>query len=131
MPVTIDQSAVNDLFDTGGPIDAYIEQLAGGIQDQAAVQAPRSGRAHTDGTAPLADSIITVKVGPASWQVVAESPHALFVHEGTRPHPIDVVRAKVLMDVETGEVFGVHVDHPGTEANPFLVRAMTYVITTS
>lgn len=53
-------------------------------------------------------------------------PIAQFVIRGTAPHPIDPVYAKMLhwVDLGTGDdVFAHHVDHPGTQPNPYNVRA--------
>jgi len=47
-------------------------------------------------------------------------PIAAYVIRGTRPHPIDPVRASVLhWTGDGGDVFARHVDHPGTQPNPF------------
>jgi len=47
-------------------------------------------------------------------------PIALFVIGGTAPHPIDPVNAKMLHWIgPDGDVFAMHVDHPGTQPNPY------------
>lgn len=48
--------------------------------------------------------------------------YALFVHEGTRPHAITAMRARVLANKKTGQMFGRRVMHPGTKPNRFLPR---------
>lgn len=48
--------------------------------------------------------------------------YALYVEFPTAPHAIDVVDASVLTDGSS--FFGTHVDHPGTEAQPFLVPGL-------
>ncbi len=55
------------------------------------------------------------------WSI---APYALFVHEGTRPHPIAVVNKKVLANKRMGQFFGKRVQHPGTRPNPFMQRAI-------
>ena len=51
-------------------------------------------------------------------------PIAAYVIRGTRPHPIDPVNASVLHWVgPDGDVFARHVDHPGTDPNPYNQRA--------
>ena len=53
-------------------------------------------------------------------------PIALYVIKGTRPHPIDPVRARFLhwFNYETGEnVYATHVEHPGTAPNPYNIAA--------
>lgn len=39
---------------------------------------------------------------------------ARFLNEGTGPHPIDARNASVLANRDTGDVFGPHVNHPGS-----------------
>lgn len=84
-------------------------------------------------TGELARSIrvypIQLGVNPSAY-VEANAPYALFVHEGTGPHPIDPVNARVLrFPAKSGFiVFTPHVDHPGTAAQPFLRDALVAVI---
>jgi hypothetical protein len=58
--------------------------------------------------------------------VGAKAKYALFVHEGTRPHVILPRHAKMLVfKGRSGKmVYATKVNHPGTMANPFLVRAL-------
>lgn len=64
--------------------------------------------------------------GPAI-ALVAEEPHATYHHEGTAPHIIRPVRAKVLrFPVSKGSgtfVYAPEVHHPGTQPNRFLTDA--------
>jgi hypothetical protein len=47
-----------------------------------------------------------------------------YLTKGTDPHPIDPVVANVLHWVSGGQdFFASHVDHPGTQPNPFLLDA--------
>ena len=59
-----------------------------------------------------------------SGEVEAKAPYSLYVHEGTRPHIIEVKNKKVLANKRTGEIFGKRVNHPGTKANQFFIRAI-------
>lgn len=60
-------------------------------------------------------------------EVVSDTDHALYVHEGTIPHIIRPRNAEKLIffSRKTGMVmFKDKVFHPGTKANPFLVKAL-------
>ena len=52
-------------------------------------------------------------------------PLARYVILGTQPHPIDPLGPWPLhwLDAGGGDVFAWHVDHPGTQPNPFNQRA--------
>lgn len=53
-----------------------------------------------------------------------EAPHALFVHWGTRPHPIYPKEKKALRFPVKGKfVFAQKVNHPGYKGDAWLVRA--------
>lgn len=55
---------------------------------------------------------------------------AVFVHFGTRPHPIDPVKKKALRWVSNGNfVFAKHVNHPGYKGDPFLYDAVRETMT--
>lgn len=56
----------------------------------------------------------------ASW--ISQTAYAPYVEYGTRPHIINVVNKRVLANVNTGDIFGPTVHHPGTAANPFIER---------
>ncbi len=51
------------------------------------------------------------------------APYAKFVHFGTKPHMIKIKKAKALANKKSGLVFGKMVNHPGTNANPYLKNA--------
>ena len=59
-------------------------------------------------------------------QVGSDDPIALLHHEGTSPHVIEPVRAKVLRfpTGDGGVVFALRVNHPGTAPNPYLIDAL-------
>lgn len=84
-----------------------------------------------DGSGELESSLVVQPVPtPAGMtcQVIADSPHARFYHDGTRPHQIRPVNAKVLRF--PGRSSGVivftagPVNHPGTASHPFLITAL-------
>src|ERR1700761_1907246 len=56
----------------------------------------------------------------ARWYPKAK--YAPYVEFGTAPHIIRPVKAKVLANEETGQIFGTLVHHPGTKANPYMER---------
>ncbi len=57
-----------------------------------------------------------------SGRIWSGAGYAIFVHEGTGPHVIKVVKKQVLANKKTGQVFGKVVNHPGTKPNKFLPR---------
>ncbi|MBI2030125.1 hypothetical protein HYT05_00720 [Candidatus Kaiserbacteria bacterium] len=60
-----------------------------------------------------------IKLAGRIW---SNARYALFVHEGTSPHVITVVRKRVLANKKTGQIFGRRVMHPGSKPNRFLPR---------
>lgn len=60
--------------------------------------------------------------GNLTGKIWSNARYAIFVHEGTKPHEIRVVNARVLANKRTGQIFGTYVKHPGTKANKFLPR---------
>jgi hypothetical protein len=90
---------------------------------QAIVEAP------VGETGALANSMDFTIASGTSLVLWCRSDHALFVHEGTKPHPIEAVNAKVLrFPTEAGILYRRRVQHPGTSPNPFLMRAATTVL---
>ena len=59
-----------------------------------------------------------------SGAIWSNARYAIFVHEGTQPHVIRVVKKRVLANQKTGQIFGTIVHHPGTQPNRFLPRIM-------
>jgi hypothetical protein len=68
---------------------------------------------------------ITSRFEPLRGIVQAGAKYAIYVHQGTRPHDIFPVRKRALANVRKGQFFGKHVKHPGTKANPFMMRSVT------
>lgn len=58
--------------------------------------------------------------------VMVDHPAALFVLQGTKPHPIFPRKPGGMLRFTVGSrvVFARAVNHPGTEANPFLWKAL-------
>jgi len=79
-------------------------------------------------TGRLAGSIVTVQInvnGKPGAGIGTNVEYALYVHNGTRAHPITPKRAKVLRFKAGGSVvFTSKVNHPGTDADPFLMNAL-------
>jgi len=66
---------------------------------------------------------------PPRGFVMCPDPAYIFVAGGTRPHPIDPVNGQFLVFPKDGVTwFATHVEHPGTKANPFLIKAAKEVI---
>jgi len=89
------------------------------VQNQAKLNAPVKKsflRNHIDAT---------IKNGSLTGEVIVKVNYGIFVHEGTKPHIILPLRAKVLAwKYGKGMKFAKRVNHPGTKANPFLSKAV-------
>ena len=75
----------------------------------------------------LAGSYQQAKLGALSYVVGSNVLYRWFVEGGTRPHEIEARTAKALYFYFAkmgGWVFFKRVQHPGTEANPFITRAL-------
>ena len=57
-----------------------------------------------------------------SGKIWTNAGYAIYVHEGTGPHVIQVRVKKVLANTKTGQIFGKTVHHPGTQPNRFIPR---------
>lgn len=104
------------------------QQVKAGARRQVGVSRPDAGFTGRGQGKHLRDSIVTRYVRDAKGAAIyvgSELPHARPHHEGTRPHRIEPRRAKALRFVggDGRVVFALHVDHPGTRPNPFLVDA--------
>lgn len=116
-------AAIAKLSAPGGLVDQYTYGVSKAIAATAQGLAPRD-------TGALAASITVKRVGPSSWTVVANSPYAMAVHQGTRPHEIRPKNGRVLKFPSRGGriVYAPKVNHPGTKPNPFLEKAMLAVV---
>lgn len=57
-------------------------------------------------------------------EIISKAPYSIFVEAGTSPHLIRPKIKKGLANRRTGQYFGKLVHHPGTQANPFMRRAL-------
>jgi hypothetical protein len=64
--------------------------------------------------------------------VEATAPHAIYVHNGTRPHVIRPRNADALRwyggDSEDGWSYATEVQHPGTRPNRFLTDNLRFAV---
>lgn len=98
-----------------------IERIIGKIESGAKREAPVNKQS---GGGNLRQSISGQMTGGLSGRVDVKASYGIFVHEGTRSHPISIRYKKVLANKRMGQFFGKIIDHPGTKANPFLQRAV-------
>jgi hypothetical protein len=123
-----------------GPTFRYLIEVGEKVKTEAMQECPvfdppdaytASHRARRPGT--LRDSIVkrvTTLNGQPAVLVGSDDPVALWVHEGTVPHVIAAVRAPMLVFFwkRLGRVVAfLQVNHPGTQPNRFLVRALANV----
>lgn len=106
---------------TANELSRAVERSVETIATKARREAPWNKQT---GGGQLAQSIKTNMAGRFSGEVTAHAPYSAYVHEGTRPHLIQAKQKKALANVRTGDFFGKTVRHPGTQANPFLKRAV-------
>lgn len=125
-----------------GPVGTTIDaaMVAGGVA--ARVEAPHPGGIPNNrtginySTGDLASQIRTSRSrsigGDLEGQIVAVPKHAIMVHEGTIPHvikPRNPTGKLVFFWAKKGRVVSLNsVNHPGTRANQFLVRALVRVM---
>lgn len=125
-----------------GSVGKHIIRLTRETAVLARFSAPRPGKLGTGrtkinyATGALAASIITERrhygrVNDVEGRVVALSPHALAVHEGTKRHIIRPRRHPRLIFfwAKKGKVVSLpKVKHPGTPENKFLLRSLKKII---
>lgn len=94
------------------------------ILNRARVLAPvRTGRLRSSGRM----DVTVTQFGPTGT-VTFPVKYAQMVHDGTRPHIIRPRKRKVLrFTIGTAVLYRPLVHHPGTEARPFLARALVEV----
>lgn len=132
----LDSAAIARLMDgPDGPVMRHAmvkgDEVKRGARQRVGVSSPAGRQTRAGGSQHLRDTInkrlIRDKDGAAVYvgDLDDSVPHARFHHDGTRPHQIRPVRAKMLRFTVAGGqvVFARVVNHPGTKANPYLVDA--------
>lgn len=116
-----------------GMTGKWTREQAEKVAAHARLLAPKPGQgSYATGETALSIKVNGPTIGRAGPEavVVSDTDHALFVHEGTEPHTIKPRRANQLVFFwrKAGRVvFRDKVRHPGTKANPFLVKALRAV----
>lgn len=129
--VTFNQAALHELL-TGrnGPVARMLEHQAERVTSEAKRLCPVSPVGASDHpSGQLRSSIgwdIDTDRGDLVAEVSADTDYALFVEVGTRPHTIRS-KGDYPLRSRSGQVFGREVDHPGTEAQPYLRPALDVV----
>ena len=117
--VRIDQSRLQRLLSAvGGPGDRLLRRKAERVADLA--------RQYAAGHGSIPEGIIVGPVVDKSVKVISTNPNTLFVHNGTRRHPIRPRRTGGYLRFEVGGrvVYARQVNHPGYRGDPFLTRAL-------
>lgn len=117
-----------------GMTGRWTKEQAEKVAAHARMFAPKPGQGKGYATGETAASVrvrgpVIGRSGP-EVDVLSSTDHATFVHEGTPPHIIKARLAKkmVFFMRKAGRViFDDKVFHPGTPANPFLVKALRAV----
>lgn len=110
-----------------GPVMRHIIVVGEKVKQVAILFAPkRTGNMSHH----IVKRIVTSGDKPTVLVGVENVDYAYWVHEGTIPHDIFPVNARVLaFPGSDGQmVFTQHVSHPGTKPNRFLVRALQHVV---
>lgn len=110
---------------------AAVRRIAGGAQAEAfmlrlgnRIRNNAASRCNVD-SGRLRSSLQVILSGPGSMLVGTDVEYAIYVHNGTRPHLIEPVTARVLHWIGPGgEVFAARAYHPGYGGNPFLTDAV-------
>jgi len=140
--VVFDQAAIKAMAGSAG-VQAALDQVAGRAVNAVKRAAPVSkvqpiyatrgatvpGGTRHAGDAPLRpsgylrSSVHAFRVGHDRI-IGPTADYGGFVVEGTPAHSIDSTGPWPLRNRATGQVFGPHVNHPGTQANDFITRGM-------
>lgn len=121
-------------FSPAGDLGVWMKVLVEQVEQTAQAMCPKDTGALADsisgsvvpGANVTQSGLTTVAVGEVSAGDET-APYAVYVHEGTAPHPIEPRQAPMLVFPSRRSgitVFTKHVDHPGTRANPFLWNAL-------
>jgi hypothetical protein len=115
-------------FNAIKPNERLMRDLALSAVREQKIEVPRR-------TGNLGRSIRIGRVTPKEAQTIAAASYALYVHEGTKAHDIRPRNAKALAFPAAGSAtlagrvrkggkvrFAKRVRHPGTKANPFMLR---------
>lgn len=117
-----------------GETGVWLKKIADEVASKSREDSPKPGGRESFATGKMAASITTQPVpgGPdLAMAVIINSDHAIFVHEGTRPHGIKARNAPLLKFFwnKVGHVVEFKsVNHPGSKANPFLRNALDAVV---
>lgn len=127
MPITgevrVSDTSVRAFLSTeGGQVDVHMEEVAHRVAEYAREEAPRGK------TGDLANSIVVRRNRGTTWTVAARKYYARYVIQGTAAHRIPregVTGGKRLKFMDGNrEVFARWVNHPKTEGNNFMQRAL-------
>lgn len=116
-----------------GLVGRWTTEQAEKVAAHARLLAPKPGQGRGYATGELAREIrsepATIGRSGPEARVVSPTGHAKFVHEGTAPHIIKpTVKQTALFFRKAGRaIYTDLVKHPGTRANPYLVKALRAV----
>ena len=71
--------------------------------------------------------IFPTSIGFSKYLLYDNVEYAEAIEFGTDPHVINIKNKKVLANKKKGQIFGKQVQHPGTEAQPFMRPALDQV----
>lgn len=134
--VRLDSQAIQRLMESPqGPVVRHAmvkgDEVKAGARRRVGVSRPDPQAATRSGGSQHLRDTITKRlvtdskgVGVHVGDLDDSAPHARYHHDGTSPHVIRPVRARMLRFTVGGRVvFASIVQHPGTKANPYLVDA--------
>jgi hypothetical protein len=119
---TLRRDEVGKLFKAGGQV--YI--AAGKFADRVLVGAVAEAPERTGKLKRSLRKMATVAPMGVFFRVGSDLDYAEYVHEGTRAHRILPRGGNryMVFEVNGRKVFAKEIDHPGTEGDPFLRRAL-------
>lgn len=122
-----------EAFEAVARLAGWAESWGVRMRDEMRKEAPYRDDADGDASGEhLRDSIAYAGAHPSASGVsmawTSDVPYASFVVDGTEPHEIHAVVAKALhWRGPEGDQFAVSVMHPGTQPNPFPLRAFEHL----